>query len=454
MALFSIVGVVCGALLLVACAVFVIQMQHPDDSNMAWLPKFIVLIGLYLSCAVVLLLPFDASMAQQCQMDPNCGAITVMAGIWKAMFIAIGVMALVCIPFAYYWYETDDEEDMMSRVGTAICWSLVNAFVFIALLLGMYMTSGYVDLKVQLFSPYRPTTPAANSRNWNTAVAATRIGFFDPSVEQKPPKWDDVEKFADNTATTATNTIQTSWLVYILALLSFTGWCLMTLYVGIGMVSLPMDLIAAWYNRPRPIDLKQFAEKKLQLKKRCEELIVIGKESKDKFKAKPNKYRETRFTNKYRKMVLDLEDEMEILNICYQKNQINPIVPWVNLFGGIFCVVLTISWWIQLILEVFLAGLLGPYLSSVFTNLSKAFPLFGIVAYGVFAFYILVCSIKGNLFVCVCTHTHTFVHTMICIYSNDDMHLFKQEDMHSYVHAACMYTCVCAHTHTNVCICV
>mgnify|MGYP001372040027 CR=1 FL=1 len=49
----------------------------------------------------------------------------------------------------------------------------------------------------------------------------------------------------------------------------------------------------------------------------------------------------------------DLEDEMEILNICYQKNQINPIVPWVNLFGGIFCVVLTISWWIQLILEVF-----------------------------------------------------------------------------------------------------
>jgi len=95
--------------------------------------------------------------------------------------------------------------------------------------------------------------------------------------------------------------------------------------------------------------------------------------------------------------VLDLEDEMEILNICYQKNQINPIVPWVNLFGGIFCVVLTISWWIQLILEVFLAGLLGPYLSSVFTNLSKAFPLFGIVAYGVFAFYILVCSIKGSI---------------------------------------------------------
>jgi hypothetical protein len=52
--LYSIVGVVVAGLLLVACAVFVIQMQHPDDSNMAFLPKFVVLLGLYLSCAVVM----------------------------------------------------------------------------------------------------------------------------------------------------------------------------------------------------------------------------------------------------------------------------------------------------------------------------------------------------------------------------------------------------------------
>jgi hypothetical protein len=46
---------------------------------------------------------------------------------------------------------------------------------------------------------------------------------------------------------------------------------------------------------------------------------------------------------------------------------------------------------------VFLAGLLGPYLSSIFTSLSGAFPLFGIVAYGIFAFYILVASVKAPI---------------------------------------------------------
>jgi hypothetical protein len=47
------------------------------------------------------------------------------------------------------------------------------------------------------------------------------------------------------------------------------------LFGGMGMMALPIDLIGAWYNRPRPIDLKQFAEKKLALKKRCEELIQV-----------------------------------------------------------------------------------------------------------------------------------------------------------------------------------
>ena len=384
--LYSIVGVVVGGLLLVACGVFIIQMQHPDDNNMAWLPKLIVLLGLYLSCGVVLMLPFDASMSQSCEMDPNCSAISVLSGVWQALFIAIGCMALICIPFAYFWYETDDEEDMLSRVCTAVCWSIVNAFVFVAILLAMYITSGFVDLRVTVLEPYKVPDDSGNYA-W-----PSDIGFFDPSA--RPPAWESVK---DVQASLATQTIRTSWMVYILALLSFIGWCLMTVFAGIGMVSLPMDMISAWYNRPRPNDLKQFAEKKLQLKKRCEELIAVGKESNEKFKSQRNNFRKTRFTNKFRKMVIDLEDEMALLNLCYKKNEINPLLPWFNLIGGIFCAVITISWWLQLILEVFLAGLTGPYLSSIFTELSSAFPLFGIVAYGTFAFYILLASVKGSI---------------------------------------------------------
>jgi LMBR1 domain-containing protein 1 len=276
-------------------------------------------MGLYLSCGVVLMLPFDASMSQSCELDPNCGVITVLGVVWKTLFTMIGVMALVLIPFAYFWYETDDEEGLLERLGTAVCWSIVAAFLFIALLLALYLTSGFVDLRVTVLDPY--LKPGDQEYG--------RIGFYDPTVT-RPPAWDDVK---DMPASTAIQTIQTSWMVYILALLSFLGWCLMTIFAGIGMVSLPMDMISAWFNRPRPIDLKQFAEKKIMLKKRCEDLIQEGRNAKDGFKNRPNKFRETRFTNKFRKLVLDLEDDMEMLDMCYKKNQINPLLPFFNLAG-------------------------------------------------------------------------------------------------------------------------
>ena len=56
--------------------------QHPDDRNAAWLPKIIVLIGLFLTCAMVLMLPFDASMSQSCESDPECGVVGTIAQVW------------------------------------------------------------------------------------------------------------------------------------------------------------------------------------------------------------------------------------------------------------------------------------------------------------------------------------------------------------------------------------
>jgi LMBR1 domain-containing protein 1 len=48
-------------LLLVASVYFLVQYQHPDDKNEAWLPKLTVLLGLVLSGATVLLLPLDVA---------------------------------------------------------------------------------------------------------------------------------------------------------------------------------------------------------------------------------------------------------------------------------------------------------------------------------------------------------------------------------------------------------
>lgn len=303
-----------------------------------------------------------------------------MAQTWYTTFILIGVFSFVLIPLAYFWYETDDEESMGQRICTTICWSSINLCVFVVFLMGLYFTVGYVELPVKVMQPYATGNITASS------------GFFPPT--SKPPLWEDV---AAAVPYDAIQQIRTSLVIYVLALLSFIGWMLMTIFGGIGMVALPMDLIAAFVNRPVAIDVKQWAERKLKLKNECQRLLADGKTKQEELKAKPNRWKERRFVNEFKKRVLDLEDEMEVLNLCYKKNAINPLVPWLQLFGGLFCWVITISWWFQLLFEIFLQGLAGPYLSDVFTKLSAAFPLFGIVAYGIFAFYILVCVIKGSI---------------------------------------------------------
>ena len=302
LALYSIVACIVGSLVLVGCVVFIIKMQHPDDSLTAWCPKLIVLAGLFLTCSVILLLPFDASMSQSCDQEPNCPVAAGLAITWYIAFISIAVMAFGIIPLAYFWYETDEEDGLASRICTTMCWSCVFMTIFICVLLGLFYSIGYVELPVEIVFPpgYNSTVSGQNYlKKWNAAK---------PPV----PLWSTLTDSKIAPRVEAIQNIQTSLVIYILALLSFIGWFLLSLFAGMGLIAVPMDLISAWWNRPMPIDLKKFAEKKLELKKRCNDLLTIGREQKEAFRIKKNRYKERRFTNKYKKMVMDLEDEIQV----------------------------------------------------------------------------------------------------------------------------------------------
>ena len=266
---------------------------------------------------------------------------------------------------------------------STVCWSCVNLTIFICILFGLFYTIGYVELPVQVIFP-----PGYNSST-TTQTYLKKWSSTNPPV----PLW---STLTSAPTVSAIQNIQTSLVIYILALLSFIGWILMSLFAGIGLVSIPADLIAAYINRPIPIDLKKFAEKKLELKKRCDELLTLGKEQKENFRKKSSRFKERRFTNKYKKFVMDLEEEVQLLNLCYKKNEINPLVPYVQLAGGLFAIVLSFSWFLQILLEIFLKGKY-PFLTAIFNSLTAAFPLFGVVAYGIFAFYLMITIIGGSV---------------------------------------------------------
>jgi LMBR1 domain-containing protein 1 len=86
----------------------------------------------------------------------------------------------------------------------------------------------------------------------------------------------------------------------------------------------------------------------------------------------------------------------QLVNLCYKKNDINPLLPWLQLIGGLFSLLLSFSWFLQILLQIFLRGRMA-FLNVIFASLTEAFPLFGVCAYGVFAFYIMITVISGSI---------------------------------------------------------
>ena len=70
--------------------------------------------------------------------------------------------------------------------------------------------------------------------------------------------------------------MQVTFPVYASAMLSFVGWFFFCAFGGVGLASLPVDLICAFVYRPRHMDAFEFAEAQLSVRARVNELVEIG----------------------------------------------------------------------------------------------------------------------------------------------------------------------------------
>lgn len=57
----------------------------------------------------------------------------------------------------------------------------------------------------------------------------------------------------------------------------FFGWFIFVLFGGIGLIALPLDLILDYFYRPRPRSAAEIAERKIMLRRKCEELLSFVK---------------------------------------------------------------------------------------------------------------------------------------------------------------------------------
>lgn len=374
-----IVLAVCSAVVLTACIIFLAKFGHPDDKNSARFPKLVTVSGLFIAVSTVLMLPFDvANVYHSLPVDI----------IWQVLYISIAVYCFALIPFAFFYYESDQDPEekggfCKSQFGEALKYSLLFAVIFIIIVVIMYSFLGTARLNV--------------SRIIQSPDCVTTLGRGGYQPDRYPWSGGNITI----TASTFVWDVVVTVPVYITAVISFIGWWFFTVFVAVGLAALPMDLINEFRTRPVPMKTQEWIEEKKELGLRSVELARVGEALVAQCEQGPKGFVQKRKHKQQMKAFEQhfyfLKNDYEVLNVAYHLKGGNPVWYFVKLVLGILAGSVSVAWYLHIFLNMLWKKPIHPFLNDFFMALSSAFDFFGIVAYGIWSIYLLWCCVWGNL---------------------------------------------------------
>jgi len=358
-------------LAIVAANIYVlVYFQHEEDKHTAWFPKIVTVTGLSLLCISILMLPMDVANSR------TNGGIP-MSTLWQIVYISMAVLAIGIIPFTIFYYEAEDPDRSHSKqVTTAIKYEVVTVIIFLAITLILWAFLGTAQVPV--------TRLDAN-------LLPNVTSIYDCGAGQCK---------RDRNYSVS---YQISVVLYIISMINFLGMFLFCVFGGIGLAALPMDLYISWKRRPKLIGLKQYAQLKIELGRNATALLAKGKELQDSWKihgGRPKTTKQKRQYNKFRNNVYLLDEDFRRVEKAYGGGA-GPLIiaiawGWVQLFLSLIGGCLSILWFIHIIVFVVIQPPASPFLNDFFITLDSTWGLFGTFFYGIFAFWLLWCVIKGN----------------------------------------------------------
>uniref|UniRef100_A0A7S2RLI5 LIMR family protein n=1 Tax=Mucochytrium quahogii TaxID=96639 RepID=A0A7S2RLI5_9STRA len=395
------------------CYYMLVYFQHPDDRNTAYFPKAVVVFGLLIAVCTVLLIPFDVANqggAFGCDTFGNvlCGGLQLKL-VWEIAFLIIGVLVLVVVPFTIFFYESFDHENdsTCKACSSALIYQLVISGLFVGIYVVCYVFLRYSSLPVTDIQ-----APLSSFQDCPSSAGATCSGITWSTATTPSSNSDELIK------------IPLPFLVFLPAFLGFLGWWLFALYLGIGLVALPIDLIRAFVYRPKYIPRDLYAHTKLEIQKKTVELLKIGEQLRAEAKEQAMKGKAESFVakvdlrnfkrnrngkvlfNEFKQNVLEVEEDYNDLKFCHENWKFyNPLIPWFKLACGILGAIISLLWLLHIILYNLARTPYGPdgiptsyFLNTMFSAASKEinFALIGTLLVAIFVFWLLFCVIKGN----------------------------------------------------------
>lgn len=414
-----VVSAVFAILILALSVVSLIKFTHPDDKNQAWLPKIIVVIGYYVIFLIAMIMPFDVA-------NRNGDLNMSIDSLWTAGLIIVAIFLCLVVPFTFFWYENEGIDDdipadvrpglLDTRVGASIGYTAMFLVTIIVLTVILFLTpANRANIPVhQIF---------ADVTNAGVVEDLCTTGSPDPSrplapVDDVPTPWTAITcapGLANAYGCTSAGkvaqwTIKVSFIVYLFALLSFIGWWFFSLFVGVGLVTLPMDLINTFRTRPLPLPQSRFLALSLQLSTRCDMIMRMVDELRDGSSNQTDHDQKSRrqlrkFTNKIsdlEQQYFDLERDWDLLKICRDFSNSNPLWYYLQLILGVITGLLSALWIVHICLFILpgrtkeVSGFLNWFLIETSNIANGDFPVFSILFYIIFTFYLMWCVVMGN----------------------------------------------------------
>jgi LMBR1 domain-containing protein 1 len=357
-------AVLIGLLIFALSIYFVVLFVAEADRGAAWFPKTVAVLGLSLACILVLLLPFDVATRNKAT-SFLANDTSVTQEMWEVMLWIVAGFVVVLIPFTTFYYEALDPDDpsCVAQFIPALMYTL-GMIIFFGLVTGLsWLFAGFAVI------PY-----------WAYSGVAQYKGAQDASLV-----------YVDLKVATSLE-LRVSVFVYITAMLCFFGWILFMFYGGVGVAALPYDLIMEFVNRPKPISKPEFDTKIVEVATRAKLLLEEGKLLDREQRTKNNSTVRGKI-NEFRNTVMDLEDELQNYIVAYVELGGSPFVTYGKLMLGVLGIGLSILWFLHILL--YNATRVHAFLNEMLTALDNAFALLGVVAYAVFAFYLLWCTVHG-----------------------------------------------------------
>jgi len=380
-----ITSVVIGLILLLVNVYLLALYVHPEDRGFgaSLFPKVLVVLGLTLSWGQVLMISLDIGNAR------GYGGGFNMDSLWQVSILFTSLFLLVLIPFALFFYETDENKAFRQRLTSASTYTVAIFIVIIILLVITYGSFGNTNIPV-------------------TVGVQTDVKLEDSMI---PLDFSALTK-NPQTITKKALVFKVGFSVFLMAFFSFIGWVLLVFFGGMGLFAIPWDLVETYRNRPIKRSKQEILAKKSYLQDSITDLIQRGQGIEEKQKdvesargfvakrsaqAKVNKD-----VNEFKAKILSTEKEFEIFSAEVNYHTVNPLTYSTQLWIGLGLFGLSFVWWIHILLNVIhdkhdypISYFLNKFLLFFEDSLGVGFVSAGI--FSILAIYLIVAVSKGNV---------------------------------------------------------